>query len=455
MTICHKRLALTTSLALAFLGIFCTEGRPRAPISTQVDVSRLVKPIKSNEALSGVVLRVTTLDADGVGSLRRALDDSRPRLVVFEVGGVIDLHGEAIAIRHPHLIVAGQTAPDPGIALIRGALVIETSDVTLEHIAARSGNFYPDDALGARRASSGPVHDVVFDHCSATWGVDENLSVSGPRDPDAALDPDATSHDVTLRSCLIAEGLSHSIHAKGEHSKGTLIHDGVRNVSIVGCLYAHNSQRNPRLKGGTTSSVIGNVIYNWGTQCVGVGAAGNKRMLAPAQATLTGNVAIAGADTRSMVLVKSVDPGAKVTLRDDVAVDPRGRSLPLADEDVVITRLSNDASAAWLNAERVLRTAGSRPARRDPIDTRIVQSVIDGTGRIIDSQDQVGGYPVRAATKRALVVPDARRDEWLQRMSDALAVDRAIDPSPLRKRLRVAPVRASSSRAARGSTPHS
>src|SRR5205823_12826637 len=156
----------------------------------------------------------------------------------------------------------------------------------------------------ARRGSSGPVYDVVFDHCSATWAVDENLSVSGPADLAGE-----TSHDVTLRSCLIAEGLSHSVHPKGEHSKGTLIHDGVRNVTIAGCLYAHNRQRNPRLKGGTTATLTENVMYDWGDQCVGVGARGNKRLLAPAEATLTGNVAIAGPSTTSRALGKNVDDG--------------------------------------------------------------------------------------------------------------------------------------------------
>jgi hypothetical protein len=343
---------------------------------------------------------------------------------VFEVAGVIDLGGKPIVIRHPHLILAGQTAPDPGITLIRGGLIVETSNVTIQHIASRSGNAYDDDAMGARRASN-----VVFDHCSATWGVDENLSVSGPAD----ADPDATSHDVTLRSCLIAEGLSHSVHPKGEHSKGTLIHDSVRNVSIEGCLYAHNEQRNPRLKGGTTSALMNDVIYNWGSQCIGVGKIGNKKTLAPAQTTLTSVVAIAGPNTRSMEMVKSVDPGARVTLIDDVAVDARGRAISLADDDVVVTNVSSDAK--WKNVERVLRTAGSRPAHRDPIDARIVQSVIGGTGRIIDSQDQVGGYPTRATVKRALVVPDTNRDVWLQRLSDDLEIDRSIDVSPLWRRL--------------------
>jgi hypothetical protein len=396
-------------------------------------LGKLVKPIVSTEAIGGAVLHVTTLDAAGVGSLRRAIEDSRPRLVVFDVGGVIDLRGESLVVRNPHLVVAGQTAPDPGITLIKGSLIVETFDVAVQHMAVRSGDAYADDALGARRGKT-PVHDVVFDHCSATWAVDENLSISGPADTDAA---DATSHDVTLRSCLIAEGLSHSVHKKGEHSKGTLIHDGVRDVTITGCLYAHNRQRNPRLKGGTTTTLTGNVIYNWGDQCVGVGMRGNKKMLAPAQSALTANVAIAGPDTKSFVMVKSVDSGAKVTLLDNVAVDASGKALRLADESVVVTSLGNDAAHAWSNVERVLRTAGSRPARRDPIDTRIVQSVIDGTGRIIDDENQVGGYPDRKGTRRIVEVPASGRAEWLQKLSDDISTDGAMDVMPLWKRLNV------------------
>jgi len=361
----------------------------------------LVRPITSQT----VVLRVTTLAAKGPGSLRAALEDPRPRLVVFEVGGVIDLEGRTLVVRTPHLTLAGQTAPDPGITLIRGGLIVETSDVWIEHIAVRpgdggwrmadGGSLTPDsasairplpsairewapDALGVRRGDA-PVHDVVFDHCSATWAVDENLSTSGPADVDATANPDATAHDVVIRNCIIAEGLSHATHPKGEHSKGTLVHDGVRNVTIEGCLYAHNRERNPRVKGGATARVIGNVIYNWGSAAVGVGSMGNKKLLQGAEVVLEDNVAIPGPDTKNRALVKELDPGAKVTLRDN----HRG--------DEVL--------------ERVLRNAGSRPARRDPIDARIVKSVTDRTGHIIDSQNEVGGYPVRAATKRALTIP--------------------------------------------------
>ncbi len=387
----------------------------------------MVRPLPLNGGIDGVVLRVTTLDAEGPGSLRSALEDGRPRLVVFEVGGVIDLRGQSLIVTNPHLTIAGQTAPDPGITIIRGGLTIETYDAVVEHMAVRLGDAGgPDDSLGARRA-----HDVLFDHCSATWAVDENLSVSGPADVDS---PDATSHDVTLRSCLIAEGLMHANHPKGAHSMGTLIHDGVRNVVIEGCLYAHNNERNPRLKGGSTARIIGKVMYNWGSACVGVGRRGNRRMLQPAEATLMGNVAIPGADTRDRALVKNVDPGARVSLRGNVLVDDAtphpsfGHLLPGGEGSRSRLPEAPGEGSAAATIARVLRSAGSRPAHRDPIDARIVRSVIDGNGRIIDSQDQVGGYPIRPRTQRALVVPDGaeERRRWLNALSDALNVA----PSP-------------------------
>jgi hypothetical protein len=404
--------------------------------------------------VAGRVLHVTQLEPNGPGSLRDALEADGPRLVVFDVGGVIDLHGRTLTVRNPHITIAGQTAPDPGVTLIRGSLTVETHDVIVAHIAVRPGDGgsqhlageWSPDAIGARRSSAGPVHDVVFDHCSATWAIDENLSVSGPRDLDTSNGGDATSHDVTLRRCLIAEGLSHSTHPKGEHSKGTLIHDGVRNVTIAGCLYAHNRERNPRLKGGTTSVVIDTLMYDWNNACVGVGAHGNARMLQPAETVLAGNLAIAGPDTRSRVFVKSVDPGGRAFLRDNLIVDSSGAALPLADSGVVqlteppawSPRLPLPRSP-WSSAADALRSAGSRPARRDPIDVRIVQSVIRGGGRIIDSQEEVGGYPVRPATQRALDVPDdiGARRRWLAALSDELSTDTTLDLTPLWKRLRV------------------
>ena len=415
----------------------------------------MVKPIlagaRTDGGLKGSIVRVTTLAEDGPGSLRRALEMAEARLVVFEVGGVIDLAGRSLVVKNPHLTLAGQTAPDPGVTIIRGSLIVETHDVVIEHISVRPGDGGPGaapkdwapDGLGARRGNGGPVHDVVFDHCTATWAIDENLSASGPADIDTKEDVDATAHNITLRHCLIAEALSHATHPKGEHSKGTLIHDGVRNIEIVGCLYAHNRERNPRLKGGTTTLVADTVMYNWGSACVGVGARGNRRILQPAQAVLIGNVAIAGRDTRATLFVKSVDPGAQVFARDNIAVGANGAPLRMNDDGVVpltaIPEWSPQIASArpWDNLARVLRSAGARPARRDPIDARIVRSVINGDGAIIDSQEQVGGYPVRAPTTRAVVVPDGleQRRRWLEQLATELGEDTSLDMAPLWKRL--------------------
>lgn len=433
-------------LFLGFL-LFCACTVPKTPTDAGSAGEPLVRPITTGQTaadhpsrtlgaqtrggLEGEILRVTTLAANGPGSLRRAVEAEGPRLIVFEVGGVIDLAGRTLVVRNPHLTIAGQTAPDPGITLIRGGLIVETHDVVVQHLAVRPGDAGPEgkewapDAMGVRRGSSaGPVHDVVFEHCSATWAVDENLSTSGPADVEEAS---LTAHDITLRHCLIAEALSNATHPKGEHSKGTLVHDGVRNVLIEGCLYAHNQERNPRLKGGTSATVLDSVMYNWGSACVGVGVRGDEKMLAPAEVTLVGNTALPGPDTRGKVFIRGVDPGGKAFVRDNMIF-----SLRMADDKVVVAEspLRSDPRAA---AERALRSAGMRPARRDPIDARIVASVIAGTGSIIDSQKEVGGYPERAPTTRPVVVPADRR-AWLEQLSRELSADAALDVRPLLQR---------------------
>jgi len=402
---------------------------------------------RTEGGLAGRVLRVTRLDADGPGSLRHALEASGPRLVVFEVGGVIDLGGRSLVVKEPRLTIAGQTAPDPGITLVRGGLGVETHDVVIQHLAVRPGDAGPPpwdpDALGARRGPEGPVFSVVFDHCSATWAVDENLSISGPADVATADGPEATAHDVTLNRCLIAEGLSHATHPKGEHSKGTLLHDGVRRVSILGSLYAHNRERNPRLKGGTRAVLVNNLIYNWGSSAVGMGAWGNTRRLAGAEAAVAGNLALAGPDTKRRELVRGLDPGAAAWLRDNLVLDRDGTPMPAAGSTVRLLAEPPlwpgglEAAPAWEAGEQVLRCAGARAGRRDAIDARIVRSVIMGEGHIIDSQEQVGGYPRRQPTRRPIEVPEGREQRriWLHRLAAAIDCDAHLDLSPLERRL--------------------
>ena len=122
----------------------------------------------------GRVIRVTNLLASGQGSLDAALSASGPRIVVFEVGGVIDLNKARLNIREPYVTVAGQTAPSPGMTIIRGAISIQTHDVILQHIRVR-----PGDAGEAKRSGWEPdgistagadAYNVLIDHCSISMG---------------------------------------------------------------------------------------------------------------------------------------------------------------------------------------------------------------------------------------------------------------------------------------------
>jgi len=201
----------------------------------------------------GNILRVTNLKARGPGSFAAAVQTKGRRIIVFEVGGVIDLQKNSIAITEPFLTIAGQTAPSPGITFIRGGIRIEAHDVIVRHICVRPGE------AGAGKKSGWEVdgiatgsYDIIVDHCSCTWATDENLSASGPRFDGQRVEQwrRNTSHRITFSNCIIAEGLSHSTHGKGEHSKGTLIHDNATEIAIIGNLYANNMQRNPYFKGG-------------------------------------------------------------------------------------------------------------------------------------------------------------------------------------------------------------
>lgn len=125
----------------------------------------------------GEILRVTTLEGDGPGSLRAALDRKGPRIIVFEVGGVIDLDRATMRIEQPYVTIAGQTAPSPGVTIIRGGLDVATHDVVVQHIRIRpgeagaaKGSDWGEDAI-----STASAYNLIVDHCSLTWATDENL----------------------------------------------------------------------------------------------------------------------------------------------------------------------------------------------------------------------------------------------------------------------------------------
>lgn len=370
----------------------------------------------------GQVIRVTTLDADGPGSFRAAAETKGPRIIVFEVGGVIDLGAKTLTIREPFVTIAGQTAPSPGVTFIRGGIDLATHDVIVQHIRVRPGS-----AGGAYRkgpdfdsiSTQGGAYNVIVDHCSLTWGTDENLSASGNRFTGPTVEDwrVGASHDITFSNNIIAESLAVAVHAKGEHSKGSLIHDNATNILIAGNLYAHNMERNPLFKGGVHGVIVNNLIYNPGWKALHYNLQANEwagYKSVNGQMTAVGNVLRGGFDTAEGLRFLMIGGVGDLDYygRDNIMVDKWGESIEElgAYEAGRAKIIRHAAPLDWppglgalpaIDVEaRVLTTAGARPWDRDAHDVRLLADVAEGRGEVIDNEAEVGGYPVQAETRR-------------------------------------------------------
>ncbi|MCE4554605.1 pectate lyase family protein [Roseateles cellulosilyticus] len=376
----------------------------------------------------GRILRVTTLAADGPGSLKAALEAGGPRIVVFEVGGVIDLGGQSLKMREGHITIAGQTAPDPGITLIKGELEVFAKDVIVQHLSIRPGAYgrarrSGNDQDGLSTADG--AERVIVDHCSFSWATDENLSTSGQRFAGATPDDwrAHTSHAITFSHNLIYEGLNEAVHLKGEHSKGSLIHDNVTQVLLLGNIYASNRERNALFKGGTWGAMVNNLIYNPGWRAVHYNLIAHEWMGRPYQLgrlTLAGNVYRAGPDTALNLPLFTLGGVGDVQLfeQDNLAVDRQGQPLPLTGRyttaaDIVPVREPYlPAGLKWLQPRELEKLlplmVGSRPWARDPLDFKQLSDIAEDRGRLIDDETQNNpeGLPRRTPTRRPFVEAD-------------------------------------------------
>lgn len=372
---------------------------------------------------SAQVVRVTSLGVKGKGTLRDALKVPGPRIIVFEIGGVIDLQRQGIEVKEPKVYIAGQTAPEPGITLIRGGMSIEAGQVVLQHLRVRAGDAGEAKGSGWEPdclSTSGAPEDVWFDHCSATWSIDENLSASTYKSPTG--EPARRIH---IRDCIIAEALNNASHEKGPHSKGTLVFGGTQQVAIVRNLYSSQVERNPVFQPGTSGVVVNNVISNPGERAIhahGPGDSEKNEGKANPRIAVVGNVVLHG--EKSKRSVRTIFEGvADAYFKDNEGYDWFGEPLGLMRDPLP----QLDAPPVWPEGLQpmsttaalwhVARFVGARPAKRDAVDRRIVGEALTGTARIIDSQDEVGGYPEAEPAIRKLDVPEKNRREWLEKLA--------------------------------------
>jgi len=203
----------------------------------------------------GKVITVTNLNDRGPGSLRDACEQGGARIVVFNVSGIIRIK-TPIIVRAPYITIAGQTAPGDGVCLAGESFWVNTHDVIVRHMRFRRGETWVgrrDDSFGGN-----PVGNIMIDHCSCTYGLDENISFyrhmfsPGKGYNDLKL----PTVNVTIQNTISAKALDTYNHAFGS----TL---GGENCSFMRNLWASNAGRNPSIGWNGVFNFANNVIYNW------------------------------------------------------------------------------------------------------------------------------------------------------------------------------------------------
>lgn len=203
----------------------------------------------------GRVLVVDNLNDSGPGSFRWACEQGGARIIVFNVSGIIWLKSP-IVVRAPYVTIAGQTAPGDGLCVAGESFQVDTHDVIVRHMRFRRGNthvWYREDSFGGN-----PVGNIMIDHCSCEWGLDENISFYRHM---FSLGGNDGRHkeptvNVTIQNTISAKALDTYNHAFGSTIGG-------ENTSFMRNLWADNTGRNPSIGWGGVFNFVNNVVYNW------------------------------------------------------------------------------------------------------------------------------------------------------------------------------------------------
>lgn len=203
----------------------------------------------------GRVLVVTSLADSGPGSFREACEAGGPRIVVFNVAGIIRL-ADRIRIRAPYITIDGSSAPGDGVCIAGNTVELDTHDVVIRHMRFRRGEM----GVGDRNDSIGgnPIGNIMIDHVSASWGLDENMSMYRHMysPPDGSKDLKLPTANITIQNSIFSEALNTYHHAFGSTIGGV-------NCTFMRNLWANNTGRNPSMGMGGDFTFVNNVIFNW------------------------------------------------------------------------------------------------------------------------------------------------------------------------------------------------
>lgn len=419
----------------------------------------------------GKVFVVTNLNDRGPGSFREACEAGGPRIVVFNVAGIIKLK-ERIRIRAPYITISGATAPGDGVCIAGDTVELETHDVVIRHMRFRRGETW----VGDRNDSIGgnPIGNIMIDHVSASWGLDENMSMYRHMytPPEGGQEWKLPTVNITIQNSIFSECLG-----TYNHSFGSTI--GGYNSTFHHNLWASNAGRNPSIGMTYDFTFINNVLYNWRHRTVDGGDHRNfytvvnnyfkpgpatptdepigHRVLKPesrrskyftidyGKAFVEGNIV----EGNERVTADNWDGGVQLE-RDPPAADAP-RELQVTEEELLKRlRAKKPYPHSYITIQpaaeaydTVLANSGATLPKRDPVDERIVESVRSGKSTakptadiaaelravgyrdnvieviqnlvekgIISNIDQVGGYPAYTGTPYRDTDGDGMPDAW-------------------------------------------
>jgi hypothetical protein len=356
----------------------------------------------------GKVITVTSLEDNGPGTFREACEQGGARIVVFNVAGIIRLESPLI-IRAPYITIAGQTAPGDGVCVAGESVWINTHDVVIRHMRFRRGETYVgrrDDALGGN-----PVGNIMLDHISASWGLDENISFYRHMYLEKAGKAQIKMGTVnlTIQNSISSEGLDAYNHAFGS----TL---GGENASFMRNLWACNVGRNPSVGWNGVFNLVNNVLFNWWNRTVDGGdykALYNiinnyykpgpitpvhrpvaHRILKPESGRSYMGELVFG---RAYVNGNIVEGNEKVTA-DNWDGGVQIEDMPDAGKYTLRLRWDKPFPMPYMTIipadeafEFVLENAGSTFPVRDPVDERIIRQVRTGIIEYVDTAEATTG----------------------------------------------------------------
>lgn len=415
-----------------------------------------------------------TKDSEIVGSLRSAIKKSGARIIVFDVAGTIELKAP-LKIQNDNITILGQTAPGDGICLKNFTVNIAANNVIIRYIRCRLGNdgrrYYnsgtalsgtdqivEDDAMNAYQKTGSEKKNIIIDHCSISWSVDECGSFYG-------------NQDFTLQWCLLTESLKNAGHTKGNHGYGGIW--GGERASFHHNMLANHDSRNPRFDHGYVSTLAGpvdytnNVLYNWGSNSAYGGenlkgqtskkfnminnyyryggATGDKDRLLNPTTYCTNCNSSDGTDIvpGTFYISGNYMYGFSTVTNDNtcsnaIQMDSKGKSYSDWKSGYVsntkFKATTQDFASyntislhtAENTYNKVLQYAGAS-YKRDAVDTRVCNDAKNGTtsyttstgkgsngatGGHIDQPSDVGGYPTLTGTKATDGDGDGIPDEW-------------------------------------------